>query len=171
MSSHQTFFLMKTSFVFVFRRRLQDVLIKTDVFAFAIRLQKMSSRRLQDVLIKTNIFVLAIRLQDIFKMSCKDVFKTFPRHIIRLNCFPRSRICLGHTSLKFLSVQKICKCDKIFSSFSFSLHYIVQWLLTEGVFRTWSNIYKGAFFAKTLNGFKVLTVFEKKSSVADFRQG
>ena len=27
-------------------------------------------RRLQDVLVKTNIFVLAIRLQDIFKTSC-----------------------------------------------------------------------------------------------------
>ena len=30
------------------------------------------------------------------------------------------------------------------------------------VFRTLSNIYKGAFFAKILNSFKLLTIFEKK---------
>ena len=63
--------VLKTSFVFVFRRRLQDVLIKTNMFALALRLQKTSSRRLQDVLVKTNIFVLAICLQDIFKMSSR----------------------------------------------------------------------------------------------------
>ena len=39
--------VLKTSFVFVFRRRLQDVLIKTNMFT--IRLGHMSSRRLQDV--------------------------------------------------------------------------------------------------------------------------
>ena len=50
-------------------RRLQDVLIKTNMFALALRLQKTSSRRLQDVLVKTNIFVLAIRLQNVFKTS------------------------------------------------------------------------------------------------------
>ena len=54
--------VLKTSFVFVFRGRLEDVLIKTNMFALALRLQKMSSRRLQDVLVKTNIFVLAICL-------------------------------------------------------------------------------------------------------------
>ena len=41
--------VLKTSFIFVFRRRLQDVLIKTNMFALALRLQKTSSRRLQDV--------------------------------------------------------------------------------------------------------------------------
>ena len=30
------------------------------------------------------------------------------------------------------------------------------------VFRTLSNIYKEAFFAKILNSFKLLTIFEKK---------
>ena len=54
--------VLKTAFVFVFRRRLQDVFIKTNMFALALRLQKTSSRRLQDVLVKTNIFVLAICL-------------------------------------------------------------------------------------------------------------
>ena len=30
------------------------------------------------------------------------------------------------------------------------------------VFRTWSNLYNGAFFAKILNGLKLLTIFAKK---------
>ena len=71
--------VLKTSFVFVFRRRLQDVLIKTNIFVLAIRLQdvfKTFSRRLQDVLQK--------RLQDIFKTSSRrfeDVFKTSSRRL------------------------------------------------------------------------------------------
>ena len=71
--------ILKTSFVFVFRRLLQDVLIKTNIFALVIRLQKMSSRCLQDVLVKTNIFILAIRLQDVFKTSSRRVAKTSSR--------------------------------------------------------------------------------------------
>ena len=55
----------------------EDVLIKTNMFALALRLQKTSSRCLQDILVKANIFVLAIRLQGIFKTSCQDVFKMF----------------------------------------------------------------------------------------------
>ena len=118
---------------FVFRRRLQDVMIKTNIFVLVIRLQdvfKTSSRRLQDVLSRhlQNIFKTSSRrlaktssrhfqyvfktfsrrlqdvfktssrrlqdifktssrrLQDIFKTSCKDIFKTFSRCIIKLNC-------------------------------------------------------------------------------------
>ena len=62
--------------VFVFRRRLQDVLIKRNIFALLI----VFRRRLQDVFIKINIFVLVIRLQDVFKTSSRhlqDVFKMF----------------------------------------------------------------------------------------------
>ena len=119
--TQQTFALLKTSL------SSEDVLIKTNIFALVIHLQKTSWRRLQDVLIKTNIFVLAIRLQDvfktfsrrlqdvlqkrlqdIFKTSCKDAFKMFWRRIIRLNCLPSSRICLGHTSEKFMvSVENL----------------------------------------------------------------
>ena len=74
--------ILKTSFVFVFRTCLQDVLIKANIFALVIRLQKTPSRHLQDVLVKTNIFVLTIRLQDVFKTSSRrfqDVFKTSSR--------------------------------------------------------------------------------------------
>ena len=41
--------VLKTSFVFVFRRRFKDVLIKTNIFALALQLQKTSSRCLEDV--------------------------------------------------------------------------------------------------------------------------
>ena len=58
----------------------EDVLIKTNMLASALRPQKTSSRRLQDVLVKTIIFVLPIRLQDVFKTFSRrlqDIFKTF----------------------------------------------------------------------------------------------
>ena len=77
---------MKTSW-----RRLKDV--------FRLRLQKTSSRRLQDVLIKTNIFALVTRLQKtpwsrpiflswpyVFKASSRrlqDVFKTSSRSLAK----------------------------------------------------------------------------------------
>ena len=89
--SQQTFVLMKTSYVFVFRRRLQNVLIKTNMFALALRLQKTSwsrpiysswpyvfktsSRRLQNVF-KT----CSRRLQDVFKTSSRRLAKTSSRH-------------------------------------------------------------------------------------------
>ena len=162
--------ILKTSFVFVFRTCLQDVLIKANIFALVIRLQKTFSRRLQDVLVKTNIFVLAIRLQDVFKTfsrrlqdvfktSCQDVFKTFSRrlqdvlqerlqdifktyHQVKLFLLTSLREVLqrrlsteGFAQVTLLrnlwSVYKICKRDKNFSSFSFSLYYIFQWLLIE----------------------------------------
>ena len=88
-TSQQTL-VFKTSFIFVFRTHLQDVLIKTNTFALVICLQKTSSRRLQDVLVKTNIFVLAIHLQDVFKClqdvfktSCKNVYKTSYKNVFK----------------------------------------------------------------------------------------
>ena len=72
--------VLKTSFVFVFRRRLQDVLIKTNMFALALRLQKTSSRRLA----KTS----SRHLQDVFKTSSRrfqDVLKTLLRRLARIS--------------------------------------------------------------------------------------
>ena len=73
---------MKTSLVFVFRRRLQDI-FKT---SWSRRIYSPYSyvfrRCLQDAFIKTNIFVLVIRLQDVFKTSStrfQDLFKTSSR--------------------------------------------------------------------------------------------
>ena len=63
---------LRTSFVFIFRRRLEDVLIKkTNMFALALHLQKTSSSRLQDVLVKTNIFVLATSSRRLAKTSSR----------------------------------------------------------------------------------------------------
>ena len=80
-----------------FSRRLQNVLIKTNIFALVIRLQKTSSRRLdQDQYIRLgytssrrlqDVFKMSSRnLRDVFKTSCKDIFKMFSRRIIKLNC-------------------------------------------------------------------------------------
>ena len=67
----------------VFRLRLQKTSWSRRIcLPLALRLQKTSSRRLQDVLVKTNIFVLAICLQDVFKTSSRrlqDVFNTSSR--------------------------------------------------------------------------------------------
>ena len=97
--------VLKTFFVFIFRRRLQDFLIKTNMFALALRLQKTSSRRLpwsrpiysswlyvfktpsrrlQNVLPRRLQDVLQRRLQDIFKTFLRrfeDVFKTSSRRL------------------------------------------------------------------------------------------
>ena len=99
--SRQTFVLMKTSWMRLSSSSSEDVLIKTNIFALALRLQKTSSRRLvktssrhlQDVLprrfldvFKTSSRRLDNRLQDIFKTSSKDIFKISSRRIIKLNC-------------------------------------------------------------------------------------
>ena len=108
--------VFKTSCKNIFKtpsRHLQDVLPRRlqDVFKTSSRhLQKRFQdifktfwKRLQGVF-KTS----SRRLQDIFKTSCKDAFKMFWRRIIRLNCLPSSRICLGHTSEKFMvSVENL----------------------------------------------------------------
>ena len=73
--------VLKTSFVFVFRKRLQDVLIKTNMFALALRLQKTSSRRLgQDQCIRLG-HTSSRRLQNVFKMSSRHLAKTSSRHL------------------------------------------------------------------------------------------
>ena len=107
----------------VLQKRLQDVLLRylQDVFKTSSRCRaEMSSRRFEDVFNSS---------QDIFERSCEDAFKRFSRRIIKflVNTFSRflrnvfeailrrapmtvtySRICLGHTSEKFMvSVQNL----------------------------------------------------------------
>ena len=94
-ATQQTFVLMKTSW-----KHLQDVLIKTNMFALALRLQKTSwsrpiysswpyvfktsSTHFQDVF-KTSSRCLAKmssrRFQGDFKTSCKNAFKTSSRRL------------------------------------------------------------------------------------------
>ena len=120
--------LIYSSWPYVFKtffRRLQSVLQNSlqDIFTTSCQdFLKTSSKRLHDVLQKRlqDIFKTSSRhiqdvfnafwrpLQDIFKKSFKDVFKTVLRRIIKLNCFRRSRICLNHTSEKFIvSVENL----------------------------------------------------------------
>ena len=56
-------------------RRLQDALIKTNIFTLVIRLQKTSWSR--------PIPWFFIRLQDVFKTSCHNIFKTFSRRLAK----------------------------------------------------------------------------------------
>ena len=93
-TSQQTYALMKTSWrcledVFRLRvqetssRRLQNVLVKTIMFALVILFRKC----LQDYL--TNIFVLIMRLQDILQKHLQDIFKTSWRHfedVFKMSC-------------------------------------------------------------------------------------
>ena len=88
--------VLKTSFAFVFRRRLQDVLIKTNIFTILIRLQKtssrrldqdqyirlghMSSRRLQDVF-RRLAKISSKHLQDVLEKRLQDIFKTSSRRL------------------------------------------------------------------------------------------
>ena len=111
---------LKTSFVFFFRRCLQDVLKTSWSRRIYSPYSYVFRRRLQDVLIKIDILVLAIRswrclhdvfktsskhfsktswrrlaktssrhLQDVFKTPCKNVLKTFSRHLqdVLQRCF------------------------------------------------------------------------------------
>ena len=55
--------------------------IRLDEDVFCLRLQKTSSRRLQEILIKTNINALVIRLQDVFKTSSRRLTKKSWRHL------------------------------------------------------------------------------------------
>ena len=59
----------------VFRLRLQKTSSRRLDQDEYVCLSLTSSRRLQDVLVKTNIFVLAIRLQDVFKTSSRRIIK------------------------------------------------------------------------------------------------
>ena len=117
----------------MFRRCLQNDLVKTNIFVLAIRLQdvfkrfsrrlaktswtpfqdvfkkscknvcKTSSRYLQDIFktsskclqdVLKNVFkTFGRRLQDIFKTSCKDIFKTFSRHLYQDEYVPLSLTC------------------------------------------------------------------------------
>ena len=73
-------------------RRIQDVLIKTNMFALALGLQKTSSRCLgQNEYIRLG-HTSSRRLQDIFKTSCQDVFKMSSKCLqdVLKNFFKRS---------------------------------------------------------------------------------
>ena len=138
--------LQKTS-----SRRLQNVLIKTNIFALVIRLRKTSSRRLQDILIKTNIFVLVIRLrdvfktflarlqdvletsskrlQDIFKTSCKDVFKTSSRRLAKMSSRHLQDVFKTYHLVKLFLLTRLQNVIETYSARFWDV--LRRWLFTE----------------------------------------
>ena len=90
----QTFVLMKTSwrrldgvfrlwFQRVSSRRLQDVLIKKNIFALVIRLQKTSLRRLSQDQYSHPGHTSSRRLQGVFRMFCQDFVKTSCKNVFK----------------------------------------------------------------------------------------
>ena len=154
--------------------------IRLDEDVFCLRVHKTSSRRLQDVLIKINIFVLAIRLQVVFKTSSRRLVKTSSRHlqdvsktfwrglqdIFKMSCpdiLKTSSRLLAKTSSRHLqdvlqrclqNVFKTCHQVKLFlltslqDVFNTFLRRTAKTVINRGVFRTWSNIYNGVFLWK-----------------------
>ena len=170
--THQTFVLirpdqgvLKISFVFIFRRRLQDAL-KTSSRRLSqdqyIRLGHMSSRRLQDVFKTFSRHfqdVLQKRLEDISKTSYKDAFQTLMYHQVKLF----AQVTLPKN---LWLVQEIFKCDKIQRN-SIVLVFLFTTTSSGYLQRHFQKLVEhlqGSFFAKILNGFKRLTIFEKKAA-------
>ena len=85
----------------VFRLRLQKTSSRCLDQDEHVRLSLTSA---EDVLVKTNIFVLAIRLQDVFKMTSRrfqDIFKTSSRRfefVFKTSCKDISRRFQGVSS-------------------------------------------------------------------------
>ena len=142
--------------------RLQDALIKRNIFALLIRLQKTSSRRLhQDQHIRLG-HTSSKRLEDVFKTyyqvklflvtQFQDIFETYSKCFwdvllrrLSTGVLPRShfREIYGHCA-KFPRVIKISQVLIFHFTTPFSGYTL------GGAFRTWLNIYKWAFLRKYL---------------------
>ena len=136
-------FLRSTTFITQTNIRLDE-----DVFRLCLqktsskRFAKTSSRHLQDVLLKCFQDVPSRHLQDVFQRCLQDVFKM--NHEVKLFLFTRfqdvfetfskrwevlqRRLSIeGYVSVTLLrnlwSGYRICKSDKSFSNFSFSLYF------------------------------------------------
>ena len=81
--------VLKAYFLFFLRKRLEEVLKKSWLKPTYSPWSYVFRWRLQDILIKTNLFFLVMLLQDVllrclqdvFKTPCKYVFKTSSRHL------------------------------------------------------------------------------------------
>ena len=92
-------------------RCLQDVLIKTNIFALIIHLQKTSSRRLGQEQYICFGHTSSRRFQDVLKIPCQDAFKRFSKLLQTSwkNVFKTSSRRLAKTSC-FQNVSKtLCK--------------------------------------------------------------
>ena len=135
-------------------RRLQDVLVKTNMFALALRLQKMSSRRLgQDQYIRLDhtssrrlqevLKTFWRRLQDIFKTSSRrpqNVFKTSSKPLAKIS----SRRFQDSSSSKLFLLTPLWETFNMFMRRSFSKKVIYRGICL-------SNATSGKFMASEPN--------------------
>ena len=73
--------VLKTSFVLILGRRLQDIFRTSSSRRIYLPYSYVFRRCLQDVLMKTNILVLVIRLQDVFKTFSRRLQDVLPRRL------------------------------------------------------------------------------------------
>ena len=111
---------------------------RLDEDVFRLRLQKTSSRRLQDILIKTNIFALVTRLKDVLvKTSSKcledieDIFKAFCQDIFKMSS-KRLQDILQKTSSRHLA-------KNVFKTSSRRLQYVFK-TSCKDIFKTFSSL-------------------------------
>ena len=96
---------MKTSFFLVFRRRLQDVLIKTNILAILIRLQDVLKTSWSRPIYSSRSYVFKTssrRLQNVFKTSSRrfqDVFKTSSRRLGKISSRRLQDVSWNYTAL------------------------------------------------------------------------
>ena len=113
-------------FIFFFSRRLQDVLKTFWSRRMYFPCSYVFRRFLQDVLIKTNIFVLVMHLQDIFKMFSRrlakassrhlqDVFKTSSRRLTKMSSRHLPDAFKTYNQVKLLLLTRLQ--DEIFNMF------------------------------------------------------
>ena len=124
--------VFKTSFVFVFRRRLQDVFKRfwsRRIYSPESKIFKShtSSRRLQDV-----FKMFSRRLQDVFKTSCQDVFKTSSRHLAKTS----SRRCQDVFKTSWKRIQDIFR--NVFKTSSRCLQDVLK-TSCKDIFNTFSR--------------------------------
>ena len=120
-SFQQTFVLIKTFYVFVFRKRLQDVFKTSWLWRIYSPYSYVFRRRLQDVLITTNIFVLVIRLQDSFKTFWRRLQEIFKASSVHLQyVFKTSWRCLQDVLKTYYQVKLllVTQFQDIFETYS-----------------------------------------------------
>ena len=92
--------------------------------------------RLEDVLVKTNIFVLAIRLQDVFKTFSRhlqDVFKTSSRHTAKTSSKRRQDVLKNVFKISSSCLQDVLKTS------SRHLNDFLQ-IYLQDVFKTYHQV-------------------------------
>ena len=136
--TQQTFVLMKTSFVFVFRKRLdQDEYVRLSLTSSEDVFKTSWSRPIYSswpCVFKRS----SRRFQDVFKTSCQDVFKTFSKHL--QDVLQKRRQDILKTSSKLL--QDVLKTSSRHLQDVFKTYYQVKVFLVtqfQDIFETYSK--------------------------------